>query len=93
MARQGRVGNGGKRNGIGSMKGPHMSQGITKYVLIFIDDFVIKMFFYTVNTKFVAFDKFKVFKTWWKIGLKKKIKLIKCDGGEYDFKNFNVIKG
>jgi hypothetical protein len=27
------------------------------------------MFFYTVNTKFVVFDKFKVFKVWWKIWL------------------------
>jgi len=67
MARQGRMGNGGKRNGIGSMKGPHMFQRMAKYVLIFIDDFVIKMFFYTVSTKFVLFDKFKVFKVWWKI--------------------------
>jgi hypothetical protein len=67
MARQGRVGNGGKRNGIRNMKGLHMSQGMTKYVLIFIDDFVIKMFFYTMNTKFVVFDKFKVLKVWWKI--------------------------
>jgi hypothetical protein len=49
------------------MKGPHMSQGMTKYALILVDDFVIKMFFYTVNTKFVVFNKFKVFKVWWKI--------------------------
>lgn len=45
MARQGRVSNRGRRNGIGSMKGPYMSQGMTKYVLIFIDYFVIRCSF------------------------------------------------
>jgi isoleucyl-tRNA synthetase len=45
-----------------------------------------------METKFVVFDKLKVFKTLVENQIEKKIKMIWCDGGgELNFKNFNVF--
>jgi hypothetical protein len=63
-----------------------------KFFFTFIDYFSYKTFFYTMKTKFGVFDKLKVFKALVKNQTRKKIKIIKCDGGDkYYFSNFNTF--
>jgi hypothetical protein len=62
------------------------------FLKTFIDDFSKKMFFYATKTKFGVFDKLKVFKALVENRTRKKIKTIKCDGGDkYNFNNFNTF--
>ncbi len=61
-----------------------------KYFLTFINNFLKKTFFYTMENKFGVFDKFKVFKILVKIRLEKKIETIRCDENEeYNYQIFN----
>jgi hypothetical protein len=66
--------------------------GRAKYFLTFIDDFFRRTFLYTMKIKFGVLDKLNVFKDLVKIETKKKIEVIRCNGGEeYNSKNFNTF--
>lgn len=64
------------------------SLGVSKYIVIFIDDYSRKNFVYPMAKKDEVFEKFKIFKAFVETQTSKRIRVLRSDNGEEYFSKF-----